>query len=120
MYNILITDQSVEYLNPKVIRATMGSLFHLNIYDEIYENDLANLKSSGYQIVCADIKGKNIFSYKTNKKTLITFSNESIGPSEMVKSLADDFITIPGKGRAESLNVSSAAAIILSKLSIEI
>ncbi len=120
VYNILITDQSVEYLNPKVIRATMGSLFHLNIYDEIYENDLANLKSSGYQIICADIKGKNIFSYKANKKTLITFSNESIGPSEMVKSLADDFITIPGKGRAESLNVSSAAAIILSKLSIEI
>jgi RNA methyltransferase, TrmH family len=116
LYNILITDQSVEYLNPKVIRATMGSLFHLNIYDEIYENDLANLKSNGYQIVCADIKGKNIFSYKTNKKTLITFSNESIGPSEMIKSLSDDFITIPGKGRAESLNVSSAASIVIARL----
>ncbi len=120
VYNILITDQSVEYLNPKVIRATMGSLFHLNIYDEIYENDLANLKSNGYQIICADIKGKNIFSYKANKKTLIAFSNESVGPSEMIKSLSDEFITIPGKGRAESLNVSSAAAIILAKLSIEI
>jgi TrmH family RNA methyltransferase len=119
LYNILITDQSVEYLNPKVIRATMGSLFHLNIYDEIYENDLANLKSNGYQIVCADIKGKNIFSYKANKKTLITFSNESIGPSEMIKSLADDFITIPGKGRAESLNVSSAASIVISRLTNE-
>jgi TrmH family RNA methyltransferase len=119
LYNILITDQSVEYLNPKVIRATMGSLFHLNIYDEIYENDLANLKSNGYQIVCADIKGKNIFSYKANKKTLITFSNESIGPSEMIKSLADDFITIPGKGRAESLNVSSAASIVISRLANE-
>ena len=119
LYNILITDQSVEYLNPKVIRATMGSLFHLNIYDEIYENDLANLKSFEYQIVCADIKGKNIFSYKTNKKTLITFSNESIGPSEMIKSLSDDFITIPGKGRAESLNVSSAASIVISRLTNE-
>lgn len=119
LYNILITDQSVEYLNPKVIRATMGSLFHLNIYDEIYENDLANLKSNGYQIVCADIKGKNIFLYKTNKKTLITFSNESIGPSEMIKNLSDDFITIPGKGRAESLNVSSAASIVISRLTNE-
>jgi TrmH family RNA methyltransferase len=119
VYNILITDQSVEYLNPKVIRATMGSLFHLNIYDEIYENDLANLKSNGYQIICADTKGKNIFSYKANKKTLITFSNESIGPSEMIKSLADDFITIPGKGRAESLNVSSAASIVIARLTNE-
>ncbi len=94
----------------------MGSIFHLNIYDEIFENDLANLKSNGYQIICSDIKGKNIFSYKTSKKSVLTFSNESNGPSDMIKSLADDFITVPGKGRAESLNVSSAAAIIISRL----
>lgn len=118
LYNILITDQSVEYLNPKVIRATMGSLFHLNIYDEIYENDLVNLKSNGYQIVCADTKGKNVLTYKPYKKTIITFSNESIGPSEKIRNLSDEFVTIPGKGRAESLNVSSAAAIILSRFTI--
>ena len=119
LYNILITDQSVEYLNPKVIRATMGSLFHLNIYDDVYENDLANLKSNGYQVICTDVKGKNIFVYKANKKTIIAFSNESIGPSEMIKSLADDFITIPGKGRAESLNVSSAASVVIARLANE-
>lgn len=119
IYNILITDQSVEYLNPKVIRATMGSIFHLNIYDEIYENDIANLKNNGYQIICTDTKGKNIFSYRTNKKTLVTFSNESIGPSEMIKSLSDDYITIPGKGRAESLNVSSAVSIVIARLANE-
>lgn len=116
LYNVLISDQSVEYLNPKVIRASMGSIFHLNIYDEIFANDLSNLKSSGYQIVCADIRGKDVFSFKSAKKTVIAFSNESAGPSENVKALADDFITIPGKGRAESLNVSSAAAIIISQL----
>ncbi len=119
LYNVLITDESVEYLNPKVIRASMGSIFHLNIYDEIFENDLENLRANGYQVICSDIKGKSVFSYQTNKKSIITFSNESNGPSEMIRSLADDFITIPGKGRAESLNVSSAAAIILSKLSSE-
>ena len=37
----------------------------------------------------------------------------------MIKSLADDFITIPGKGRAESLNVSSAAAIVIARLANE-
>ena len=116
LYNILISDQSVEYLNPKTVRASMGSIFHLNIYDEVFANDLSNLKSNGYQIICADIKGKNIFSYHTNKKSIITFSNESIGPSDIVKNLADDFITIPGKGRAESLNVSSAASIIIARL----
>ena len=118
IYNVLITDESVEYLNPKVIRASMGSIFHLNIYDDIFANDLENLKANGYQVICSDIKGKNIFSYQTNKKSIITFSNESNGPSEMIRSLANEFITIPGKGRAESLNVSSAAAIILSRLSV--
>jgi TrmH family RNA methyltransferase len=97
----------------------MGSIFHLNIYDEIFANDLSNLKSNGYQIICTDIKGKNIFSYNSNKKSIITFSNESIGPSDIVKTLADDFITIPGKGRAESLNVSSAASIIIARLTNE-
>lgn len=120
VYNVFITDQSVEYLNPKVIRASMGSVFHLNIYDKIFENDLFSLKNKNYQIICSDIKGKNILNYKFEKKSIITFSNESSGPSEMVKNLTDEYITIPGKGRAESLNVSSAAAIILSKLSSEI
>jgi len=120
VYNVFITDQSVEYLNPKVIRASMGSVFHLNIYDKIFENDLFSLKNKNYQIICSDIKGKNILNYKFEKKSIITFSNESSGPSEMVKKLSDEYITIPGKGRAESLNVSSAAAIILSKLSSEI
>jgi len=119
IYNILISNESVEYLNPKVIRASMGSIFHLNIYDEIFENDLTNLKSNGFQIVCSDIKGKNIYSYQANKKIIISFSNESLGPSEMIKTNTEDFITIPGKGRAESLNVSSAAAIILSRLTNE-
>jgi tRNA G18 (ribose-2'-O)-methylase SpoU len=98
----------------------MGSIFHLNIYDEIFENDLANLKNNGYQIICSDTKGRNIFSYKACNKSILTFSNESNGPSDTVKSLADDFITIAGKGRAESLNVSSAAAIIISRLVNEV
>jgi TrmH family RNA methyltransferase len=119
IYNILISNESVEYLNPKVVRASMGSIFHLSIYDEIFENDLINLKNNGYQIVCSDVKGKNIYSYHANKKILLSFSNESLGPSDMVKTNTEEFITIPGKGRAESLNVSSAAAIILSRFSNE-
>ena len=119
IYNILIADQSVEYLNPKVVRSSMGSIFHLNIYHKIFENDLANLKNNGYHVICSDIKGKNVFTFQPDKKSILTFSNESSGPSEMIKSIANDFITIPGKGRAESLNVSSAAAIILSRFTNE-
>ena len=119
IYNILITNDSVEYLNPKVVRSSMGSIFHLNIYDEVFENDLLNLKNNGYQLICSDVKGKSVYSYHSNKKVIVSFSNESLGPSEMVKTNTVDFITIQGTGSAESLNGSSAAAIILSCLSSE-
>lgn len=119
IYNVLVTNDSVEYLNPKVIRASMGSIFHLNIYDEVFENDVTNLKSAGYKLICADTRGKNVFSFKLDSKSILTFSNESTGPTEMIKGIADNFISIPGKGRAESLNVSTAAAIIISKFANE-
>ncbi len=113
---IFLSPQSVEYLNPKVIRASMGSVFHLNIYDNIAENDLVKLRKTGYKLICSDLDGKNIFEFKSDKKFIITFSNESSGPSEELKKIADTSVTIPKRGKAESLNVSSAAAIILSHL----
>lgn len=112
---ILISKDSSDYLNPKVIRSSMGSIFHLDIYDDIDFSTLEEIKHKGYQIISSDLRGKNLFNYKLNNKSIITFSNESTGPSEIIKKIADDFITIPRKGKAESLNVSSAAAIILSK-----
>lgn len=115
IYNVLLTNESVEYLNPKVIRSSMGSVFHLNIYDDVFENDIIDLKSSGYKIISSDIKGKNVFNFKLDSKSILVFSNESTGPSDRIKELADNMISIPGRGRAESLNVSTAAAIIISK-----
>jgi len=118
-YNILLSKNTVEYLNPKVIRSTMGSVFHLNIYENITDSDLLQMKKAGFRIVCTDIKGKNIYNFGTDSRLIITFSNEASGPSDFIKRITDEKITIPGKGRAESLNVSSAAAIILSRLANE-
>lgn len=114
IYNILISSNSVEYLNPKVLRSAMGSIFHLNIYDGITEKEILELKSNGYKLITSDLKGKNVFSFSFFDKQILSFSNESIGPSDKIKMLADSSITIPGSGKAESLNVSSAAAIILA------
>jgi len=113
---ILISNQSVEYLNPKVIRSSMGSIFHLDIYEDINFEELKNLKKKGYKIICTDLEGNDYKKFKIQDNFIITFSNESSGPSEFIKELATDFITIPKKGKAESLNVSSAAAIILSEI----
>lgn len=114
--DVLISNHSVEYLNPKVIRASMGSVFHLNVYEDVVLEDLKNLKKKGYKIICTDLAGNDFKKYKIQNASIISFSNESSGPSGILKELADDFITILPKGKAESLNVSSAAAIILSEI----
>lgn len=115
---IIIGENCVELFNPKVIRSTMGSIFHLNIFEE--ENLLLKinlLKTHGYQIVCADINGDNLFEFNPSQKSLIIFSSEAFGPSNEIIKLSDKIITIPKKGKAESLNIASASAVILSYLS---
>ena len=114
--DVLLSNNIVDHTNPKVIRASMGSLFHIDIYENVDSAKLSELKSEGFEILCADIKGENIFNYKINKKIVLILSSESHGPSEEVKIISDKKISIPKIGNAESLNVASASAILLAEL----
>jgi TrmH family RNA methyltransferase len=107
-----------DVYSPKAIRSSMGSVFHLNFY---YDNDYSalsgELKRKGYKILVADIPGEDISEFRVPEKTAVVLSNEANGPGEKVLSLADARIMIKGKGKAESLNVANASAIILYALS---
>jgi len=74
------------------------------------------LKEKGFKLICSDLDGKDIFKFNKPGKSILVLSNESSGPSPEILRMADEKITIPGKGKAESLNVASAAAIILAQL----
>jgi TrmH family RNA methyltransferase len=113
---IILNKNSVEYTNPKVLRSTMGSIFHTDIFEMTDYSVIEMLKMNGYQIVCADMKGENIFEFKNNKKKIIVFSSEAHGPSKEILMYADKKITILKIGKAESLNVASASAVILAEL----
>ena len=113
---IILSKNTVEYTNPKVLRSTMGSIFHINIIEINDFSEVEGLKRSGYEILCADTKGESIFTYKNNKKKIVVFSNEAHGPSEDILKFINIKITIPKIGNAESLNVSSASAVILAEL----
>ena len=115
--NIIISPGCSEILNPKVIRASAGSVFHLNINEShnFYE-ELQQLKNNNYEIITADLNGSDLYSYKKKKKVVIVLSNETTGPSKQILDLTDQIITIPKKGKAESLNVGSASAVLLSEL----
>lgn len=113
--SVLLSKNSAEYLNPKVVRSSMGSIFHLSILENA-DKYLQLLKEKGFKLICSDLDGKNIFKFNTPGKSVLVLSNESSGPSSEILMMADEKVTIPGKGNAESLNVASAAAIILAQL----
>lgn len=112
---ILISKNSVDYLNPKAIRASMGSIFHVDIFENIELDLLVKLQNNGFSLICSDLDGKNLFELKFPDKFVIVLSSESTGPSEDIRNLADEIVTIPKFGQAESLNVAIACGIILSR-----
>jgi RNA methyltransferase, TrmH family len=113
---ILLSDETVDAYNPKVIRSTMGSIFHVDVIDDVHLDSLNKLKEMGYKITCADLNGESIYDFRISDKIVLTFSNETVGPSEELLKNVDYKVTIPKIGKAESLNVASASAVILSEL----
>ncbi|MHB1688146.1 MAG: TrmH family RNA methyltransferase [Ignavibacteriaceae bacterium] len=114
---IILGENCAEVYNPKTIRASMGSIFHLNINENVKIVSYLNLvKTQGYKIYCTDLNGKNLFDMELQSKSVIVFSNEANGPSGQLLNISDEIITIPKYGSAESLNVASASAVILSYL----
>lgn len=113
---ILIGNNCADIYSPKVIRSSMGSLFHEHyIFADNLAEKLLQTKKRGFKIVTADMNGTNLLDYKFEKKSILIFSNEAHGVSQEIRQLSDDIITIPGSGKAESLNVASASAVILSR-----
>jgi len=111
--SIVLSGECAETYNPKVVRSSMGSLFHLNIHRvEDFIKSLGMLKNSGYEILCADLNGDDIFQFEVPANSVIVFSNESQGPSQEALAISKT-VTIPKYGKAESLNVANASAVIL-------
>ncbi|MDA3861258.1 MAG: RNA methyltransferase [Melioribacteraceae bacterium] len=114
--DIIISSNSVDIYNPKVIRSTMGSLFHINIH--VSENIYATFKAlqkNGKSVICTDMNGESIYGFSKNKSSILVFSNEAKGPTEELLEITDATITIPKFGKAESLNVATAAGVIISE-----
>ena len=115
--NVLLSPDCAERYNPKVVRSSAGSIFHLNLF---YKNNfygvLEEQKKTGYKILCADLNGENLYSFTQNEKMILVLANEANGPTEKLLQICDLKITIPKKGNAESLNVASASAVLISQL----
>ncbi len=112
---LLLSKEAVDIYNPKTVRASMGSFFHVNIKKDLDESDIINLKNNGYKVFSGALSD-NTVDYrdaKYSQKTVIVVGNEANGVSEEILNLSDQCVKIPIWGRAESLNVGVAAALLL-------
>ncbi|HZK33633.1 MAG TPA: RNA methyltransferase [Tissierellaceae bacterium] len=114
MGGIIIREGSVDPYNPKVIRATMGSIFRVPLYFTDGIEELKNLKSKGVNIYSTSLDG-SIAIYKADfmEEFILSIGNESRGVSKEVLSLSNKLIKIPMTGKTESLNAAVAASIIM-------
>jgi TrmH family RNA methyltransferase len=114
---VLLSLGTVEVLNPKVVRATMGSLFHIPVVENVeLANELKRSKERDYKVYVTDLQGKAEYSnVDFSCKSVVVFGNEAWGVAPGITELADLTIRISQIGRADSLNVAVACGVILSR-----
>ena len=112
---VVFAEGSVDAYNPKTVRASAGSLFHLPLVRGVGpEEAVAGLRDRGMQILAADARGdESIYETDLSGPTAILFGNEAWGLEERTLDLADRVTRVPIRGRAESLNLAAAAAVVL-------
>ena len=111
---IIISKDSADIYNPKVIRSTMGSIFRVPF---AIVDDLAaavdTLKDNGITTYAAHLKGELYNSGSLTKDCALLIGNEARGLSEEISAKADKLIKIPMHGKVESLNAAIATAILM-------
>ncbi|MFF1304315.1 TrmH family RNA methyltransferase [Streptomyces sp. NPDC058307] len=116
---VVLTDASVDLYNPKAVRASVGSLFHLPVAVGVPVQDaVEGLRRTGVRILAADGAGTDDLDAELDQGTMggptaWVFGNEAWGLPEETRALADAVVRVPIHGKAESLNLATAAAVCL-------
>lgn len=114
---LILSNDTVDLYNEKVIRASEGMIFNLNIIRADLNNMINKLKEKGYEIYGTDVlKGTNLEEIEFPYKTAIIIGNEGKGMKEDLKKECDKLIHI--KINCESLNAGVAASIIFYEVSV--
>lgn len=111
---VVMSKDTADVYNPKVIRATMGSAYRMPFY---YAEDLTEaiekMKRAGVEIFAAHLKGEKSYEKCDYRKaSAFLIGNEGNGLTEQTAAFADTYVKIPMEGEVESLNASVAAAVL--------
>ncbi len=116
---VLVVGHSIDVYDPKVIRSSLGAIFHTTV---VPVDSMAELeawvqdqkKRNGLSLMGSDSTGdKSLLSYRLQKPIALVLGNEAKGMSVALKNLCDSIASIPLVGEVNSLNVSCAASIFL-------
>lgn len=112
---LLIDGNTADPFSPKVLRATMGSIFRIPVLQtKQLAEKLDTLQKKNFEILAGDLLGQPFFSNRERKEnTCIIIGNEGAGISPEIKEKATLRLKIPMMGGAESLNAAVAAAIMM-------
>jgi TrmH family RNA methyltransferase len=116
---VIFADASVDVYNGKCVRASAGSIFHLPVVAGArLSGTVAALKEAGLRVLAADGRGGVTLDDPATRATLDgptawLFGNEAWGLPDDLLALADESVAVPIYGRAESLNLATAAAVCL-------
>jgi RNA methyltransferase, TrmH family len=115
---VILTGSSVDPFNPKAVRASTGSIFHIPVVVGVpLESALRDLRACGMSVLAADISGDDLLTVREsgalNGPTAWFFGNEARGLTGEAIALADRTVIVPIYGAAESLNLATAAAVCL-------
>ncbi|WP_010099082.1 TrmH family RNA methyltransferase [Ornithinibacillus scapharcae] len=111
---VILGEGTVDVYNDKVIRSTQGSIFHIPVIQDNLIERIDDLKNDGYRIWASALtNSKDYHSIKATSKIALIMGNEGAGIQEQLLNMADEMIKIPIYGKAESLNVSIAAGILM-------
>lgn len=112
---VILSKNSVDMYNPKVIRSTMGAIYRVPfVYAEDFKETLIDIKKNNIQIYAAHLAATNSYDEADyTGKSAILIGNEANGLSDEAARMASQYIKIPMAGKVESLNAAIAAAILM-------
>lgn len=113
---VIFSGESIDPWHPKVVRSTTGSLFHLPVaVVPTLADAVVAVSSAGLRIVAADVHGDDLSAPSTSLSGSVAwlFGNEARGLTDAERALADQVVRLPIYGKAESLNLATAASVCL-------
>lgn len=111
---LLLGAGCADPFGPKVLRSTMGSVYHIPLWQGELTQELPKLKQAGFSMICGHLGGTETLPAVGDKCVLI-IGNEGSGVSDEVADMCEKY-RLPMFGRAESLNASVAAGILMYEI----